>query len=192
MYVAKMVVTLKDFKDSYPVQLVEYAIRAGIQDEPSFLWWVHFTMKKRQRIISKLKSKYWQRSHKYGHDIPKNMKDAVWIDKDNKNNLWQDAIALEVNNNRIAFQLYNGNPKNLKGYKPVGAHLIFDIKLGEHFRRKARCVGDGHRTATPSSVTYSTVVSLDSVRIVLLIAALNELDTKCADIQNEYLTEPCA
>ena len=122
----------------------------------------------------------------------KHMKDAVWIDNENSNTLWQDAIELEMKNNRIAFQFYIEDPTNLKGYKLVGTHLIFDIKLGEYFHRKARCFGDGHRTATPSSVTYSTVVSLDSVRIVLLIAALNELDTKCADIQNEYLTEPCA
>ena len=97
-----------------------------------------------------------------------------------------------MTNNRVAFQLYNGDPTNLQGYKAVGTHLIFDIKLGENFRRKARCVGDGHRTATPSSVTYSSVVSRDSVRIGLLIAALNELDIKCADIQNAYLTAPCA
>ena len=64
------------------------------------------------------------------------MKDSVRIDNENKINLRQDVIALEMNNNRTAFQLYNGDPKNLKGYKPVGTHLIFDIKLGENFVAK--------------------------------------------------------
>lgn len=33
-----------------------------------------------------------------------------------------------------------------------------------------------HKTEAPSSVTYSSVVSRDSVRICLLIAAINNLD----------------
>ena len=69
--------------------------------------------------------------------------------------------------------------------------MIFDIKLGEGFRRKARFVGDGHKTETPNAVTYSSVVSRDSVRIVLMIAALNDLDIEGADIENAYLTAPC-
>jgi len=142
-------VSLKDFKDSFPVQLAEYATRVGIQNEPAFRWWIPFTIKKRQSIINKLKSKYWQISHKYGHEIPKSIADAKRIDTDNKNTLWQDAIQLEMTNNRVAFQLYNGDPTNLQGYKAVETHLIFDIKLGENFRRKARCVEDGRRTATP-------------------------------------------
>jgi hypothetical protein len=40
-------------------------------------------------------------------------------------------------------------------------------------------------------VTYSTVVSRDSVRICLLIAALNDLDVMAGDIENAYLTAPC-
>ena len=45
---------LKDVKDSYPVQLAEYAIQQGIQDEPAFAWWVPYTIKKKGRIISKM------------------------------------------------------------------------------------------------------------------------------------------
>ena len=42
------------------------------------------------------------------------------------------------------------------------------MELGEGFRRKAQFVGDGHKTETPSSMTYSTVVPRDSVRIILM------------------------
>ena len=31
---------LKDVKESYPVETAEFAIRAGIHDEPAFAWWV--------------------------------------------------------------------------------------------------------------------------------------------------------
>ena len=61
--------------------------------------------------------------------------------------------------------------------------MIFDIKLGENFRRKYRLVGGRHKTATPASITYSLVVSRDLVRIALTIAALNELYLLACDIQ---------
>ena len=54
-------------------------------------------------------------------------------------------------------------------------HMIFDVKFGENFRRKARLVAGGHMTDTPNTLTYSSVVSHDSVHIVLKIVALNEL-----------------
>ena len=69
-------------------------------------------------------------------------------------------------------------------------HLVFDVKLGENFRRKARYCADGHKTGAPVSVTYSTVVSRDSVRILLTIAVLNDLDVLGADVQNAFLTAP--
>ena len=69
--------------------------------------------------------------------------------------------------------------------------MIFDIKLGENFRRKSRLVGGGHMTSTPAALTYSSVVSRDSVRICLTMAALNDLDLLACDIQHAYLTAKC-
>ena len=59
----------------------------------------------------------------------------------------------------ISFELYKGDPTKLVGYNPVGTNMIFDVKLGENFSRKSRLVADGHRTKTPSLLTYSSVVS---------------------------------
>ena len=39
---------------------------------------------------------------------------------------------------RVGFEVYDGDPKNLIGYEEISGHLIFDVKLGENFRRKAR------------------------------------------------------
>ena len=69
--------------------------------------------------------------------------------------------------------------------------MIFDIKLGENSRRKARLVGGGQMTTEPSSITFSSVVSRDLVMIALIIAALNELDIMTCNIQNAYLTALC-
>ena len=69
--------------------------------------------------------------------------------------------------------------------------MIFDIKIGKGFRRKARMVAGGHMIEAPSSITYSSVVSRDSVRIALKIAALNGLKVIECDIQNTFLTAKC-
>jgi hypothetical protein len=53
--------------------------------------------------------------------------------------------------------------------------MIFDIKLD--FIRKFRLVARGDMTDTPSTLTYSSVVSQESVRISFLIAALNALES---------------
>ena len=63
-----------------------------------------------------------------------------------------------------------------QGYQKITGHIIFDVKLGENFRHKARYVADGHKTSPPASVTYSTVDARVSVRIMLLAAALNNFD----------------
>ena len=59
-------VALKDLKESHPVQVAEYAINNKIANQPAFAWWVPHTIKKRDSIISKVKSRYWKRTHKYG------------------------------------------------------------------------------------------------------------------------------
>ena len=181
-------VTMKDLKDSYPVQLADYAVANGIQKKPAFAWWIPYTLKKRTAIISKVKSKYWERTHKYGIRVPKNVKEAERIDAENGDTQWRDAIAMEMKNNRIGFETFEGNPEELVGYEEISAHLIFDVKLSENFRRKARYVADGHRVESPPSVTYSTVVSRDSVRILLLVAALNDLELSGCDVQNAFLS----
>ena len=53
-------VALKDMKNGYPVQTAQYAIKNKLEDEPAFKWWVNYAMRKADRIISKLKSNYWQ------------------------------------------------------------------------------------------------------------------------------------
>ena len=68
--------------------------------------------------------------------------------------------------------------------------MIFDVKAGS-LKRKARYVAGGHMTEPPSALTYASVVSRESIRIGLLVAALNDLDVFSADIQNAYLTSPC-
>ena len=184
-------IPLKDMKNGFIIETAKYAINNRIDKEPAFIWWVPKTMKKAKHIISKVKSKYWERTHKYGIRIPKTVQEAYAIDAENGDLYWTDAIREEMAKIKGAVRVYNGPVEKLIGYQKITGHIIFDIKLGEGFRRKARYVGDGQKTKTPSSVTYSSVVARDSVRILLMVAALNDLDIEGADIENAYLTAPC-
>ena len=67
--------------------------------------------------------------------------------------------------------------------------MVFDVKID--FTCKARFVAGGHLTDAPDTITYSSVVSRDSVKIVLLLAELNGLDIMACDIGNAYLIAPC-
>ena len=45
------------------------------------------------------------------------------------------------------------------GYQQIKYHMIFDVKMSENFRSKARFATGGHTTETPMSLNYSSVVS---------------------------------
>ena len=185
-------VALKDVKESYPVQLAEFAISNRIAEEPAFAWWVPFMMKKRNRILAKVKSKYWLRSHKFRIRIPKSVEEAKEVGNQNRNTLWWDAICKEMRNVRLAFEVFEGTKDQLPvGYQFMKCHMIFDVKFGENFRCKARLVAGGHMTETLATLTYSSVVSRDSVWIALTLAALNDLQVMSCDIQNAYLMADC-
>ena len=66
--------------------------------------------------------------------------------------------------------------------------MVFDIKMD--FTRKACFVAGGHLTETPETITYSSIITHDSVPIALLIAELNGLDVLSCDIGNAYLNAP--
>lgn len=69
--------------------------------------------------------------------------------------------------------------------------MIFDIKMGGAFTRKAHLVVDGHKTRPPTSITYSRVVSRDSIRIALTITSLKSHEVSISDIGNAHLTATC-
>ena len=98
-------VSLKDLKESYPVQTAEYAVAAKIAMEPTFAWWVPYMLKKRNRIISKVKSKYWFRTHKFRIWLPKSVKEAKRLDQENGDSQWWEAICNEMRNVRPAFEV---------------------------------------------------------------------------------------
>jgi hypothetical protein len=98
-------------------------------------------------------------------------------------------MKLTLQNVRIAFQILNDDDDIPPTYQEIHFHMIFDVKM-EDFWRNARFVTGGHTTDTPYAMTYASIVSRESVRIALNLAALNDLNVKMADIENAYLTDP--
>ena len=96
---------LADMKESNPVKVAEYATAQGINQEPAFAWWVDWTLKRRDRIIAAVNNRTLKRTHKFGIPIPRNVKEAHKLDKENGNTLWADAIAKEMKNVQIAFNI---------------------------------------------------------------------------------------
>jgi hypothetical protein len=69
--------------------------------------------------------------------LPNSIKEALALDRDNGNHLWDDAIMKEGSGVRIAFKpKEDGKPP--PGYKEAKLMIIFDIKMD--FTRKTRLV----------------------------------------------------
>lgn len=192
-------IALKDLKDSNPIEVAEYAVANKINEEPAFKWWVSDILRRRNRIISKVKSRYWKLTHKFGIRLPHSVQEALRIDEATGTKFWSDAIKKELTKVNVAFEFCeNWSPEQVRkghargdfvGYQEIKCHIIFDIKMD--LTRKARMVAGGHMTETPTSLTYSSVVSRDSVRVAFLYAALNDLDVMSCDVSNAYLNAPC-
>jgi hypothetical protein len=182
-------IPLKGLKESHPVQVAEYALANKILEEPAFNWWARHILKKRDRIIRKVQSRYWERTHKYGVLLPKTVAEALWLDKESGTDFWQRAIEKEMRNIGCAFE-FPADGKAPVGFQKIYCHMIFDVKMT--LERKARYVAGGHQTEPPKDIPFASVVLRDSIRLVFLIAALNDLEVLSADISGAYLNANAA
>ena len=181
-------VPLRELKESHPVQVAEYAIMAEIADEPAFAWWVPHTIKKRDQIISKVVSRSKKKTHKYGIEVPRDMRHALELDKQNGNTLWAEAIRKEMSKARVAFDVKEKDTWVEPAREYLECYTKFDVKMD--FTRKARHVANVAKTQDIATSTYAGVVSKDTVRIAFTYAALHGLDLFAADIKNAYLQVP--
>ncbi len=145
-------------------------------------------MRKRDVILAAIKSRIRKTTHKYGIEIPTSIAHSNEIDTANGNTFWRDALAKEMLNIGIAFEILPDGKMCPVGWHKVTGHLVWDVKMD--FTRKARWVLDGHKTPDPIGSTYAGAVSRESVRISFTYAALNGLDVCAADIRNAYLQAP--
>ena len=91
-------VALKGSKDLHPIPLANCAISNDLQEEPAFDWWLPCIHEKRKAVVNKVKSKCFQRTHKHRLQIPETWKEALEMDKEDGDHLWEEAIEQEMKN----------------------------------------------------------------------------------------------
>ena len=138
-------------------------------------------------IIKKVKFNYWKCTHKYVCEHPKSVLEALAIDQQMETDFWYLAIKKEMHNIMPAFEFCD-NDKMPVRYKHFYCQMIFDIKFD--LTKEAQFVAVSHQTNEPKNLTFSSLVSYDSIHIAFTLAALNNLDILSVDVQNAYLNVP--
>jgi hypothetical protein len=132
---------LVDLKESHPIETAEYAKTLSIDHEPALNWWVPHFLKKQDQMISMVRmhiTRYLKRTHKFGIDVPKTVKEAFELDCKNGNTFWADAIAKEMKEVCIAFDILPVQQVVPIGYQKITCHIIFDVKM-EDFPQRVIC-----------------------------------------------------
>ena len=75
--------------------------------------------------------------------------------------------------------------KTPEGYIRIRAHIVFAVK--HDGRYKARCVAGGHLTPPSVESVYSGVVLMRQIRIVAVLAELDDLELYAVHIGNAYI-----
>ena len=143
---------------------------------------------KRMAKQAKVKSQKNGPRYKYGVQVPRNHKEAMYLDSINGNTKWAGAEKKE-RDEVASFSTFRNLGRGVKlppGYKMIMVHMVYDVK--HDGRHKARLVANGNLTSAPGdNSNYSGVVSLRSVRLVAFGAELNGLELWGADVSNAYL-----
>ena len=131
--------------------------------------------------------------YQHGFQVPKDYNDAIRLDKENSNTHWQDAMDLELTQiheykvfkDTGKAQFHNGKVVTPDGFQKIRVHFVYAVKHDGRF--KARLVADGHLTKEPVESIYSGVVPLRSLRMIVFLSQLNDLEIWGADVGNAYL-----
>ena len=173
-----------------PINCAVYAKKRGLLDTTG---WNH---PKRHAKISKRPIRAVKQSrihqvrasarYQHGFQVPKDFNDAISLDKENSNTHWQDEMDLELTQiheykvfkDTGKAQFHDGKAVTPDGFQKIRVHFVYAVKHAGKF--KARPVADGHLTKEP-------VVSLRSLRMVVFLSQLNDLEIWGADVGNAYL-----
>ena len=180
-----------------PITCAVYAKKHDLLDSTG---WKHLkryakTSKRLIRAVKQSRIRQVRASVRYQHgfQVPKDYNDAMRLDKENGNTHWQDAMDLELTQiheykvfkDTGKAKFHNGKVVTPDGFQKIRVHFVYAVKHDGRF--KARLVADGHLTKEPVESIYSGVVSLRSLRMVVFLSQLNNLEIWGADVGNAYL-----
>ena len=180
-----------------PITCAVYAKKHDLLDTTG---WKHLkryakTSKRLIRAVKQSRIRQVKASVRYQHgfQVPKDYNDAMRLDKENGNTHWQDAMDLELTQiheykvfkDTGKAKFHNGKVVTPDGFQKIRVHFVYAVKHDGRF--KARLVADGHLTKEPVESIYSGVVSLRSLRMVVFLSQLSNLEIWGADVGNAYL-----
>ena len=180
-----------------PITCAVYAKKHDLLDTTG---WKHLkryakTSKRLIRAVKQSRIRQVRASVRYQHgfQVPKDYNDAMRLDKENGNTHWQDAMDLELTQiheykvfkDTGKAKFHNGKVVTPDGFQKIRVHFVYAVKHDGRF--KARLVADGHLTKEPVESIYSGVVSLRSLRMIVFLSQLNNLEIWGADVGNAYL-----
>ena len=120
---------LNQLKQSFPLETAEFAISRGIDDEPTFLWWVPWNLSLRDKIIAIVNKRISIVRHKNDVDLPNEGAHIKKLDEINGSIMWMDAINSEMEN-------LEDRDKIQVGLNKTSSHLVFDVRMD--IERKSR------------------------------------------------------
>ena len=147
-----------------PVTLANYAKEHDLLEQPG--WKFLHRIAPHAKVLCHLLNQARRQSkhnaiwYKFGVRVPRTVKEAYDLDRENGNTFWADAIALELSQlfEYDTFEDLGLNARIPDGHQMIPAHIIFDVK--QSGKRKAWFVAGGHMTNPPKDSVYSSVVSL--------------------------------
>ena len=126
--------------------------------------------------------------YKFGIQIPQNVQHTYRLDRINRDNGWEEWMDKEITsiNNHQTFIVLEEHEPLPDGYKEIPYHFVFDAKFDG--RKKSRLVAGGHKAPeVPENDIYSGVVSIETIRVAFVLAAMNNLDVCAADVSTAFL-----
>ena len=174
-----------------PMVVARYATNHGLTGSKGWEWVLKYVesnplshaLTQVFKVTAKEGTKY-----KFGVEVPHSPKHALEIDAKNHNSGWNESMGLEIvqlNDYKTFLTIPNGQPLP-KGYKRIPYHIVFDVKFDG--RLKSRLVAGGHRTPdVPKEDVFSSVVSMEAVRLGFIMAKMNKLMVCAGDVGNAFL-----
>jgi len=169
--------TLKDIRTITRCLKQKYIIEDSSKNE---YYHCRCTVQKRKTNSNQL--------HSYlGVEIPRTVQEALAMDVKNQDNKWKEAMEKDISSMREhkTFEFLHPDASPPEGYQCAPLRMIFDVK--SDLRRKARLVVGGHKVDVSNQNSYSSVVKLDSTRLLNVIAKAQGLKVLAGDIGNAYL-----
>ena len=146
-----------------PVTCTLYAKKHDLLDTTRWKHLKRYTKTSKRLIRAVKQSRIHQvrasARYQHGFQVSTDYNHAIRLDKKNSNTHWRDTLDLE-------------------------SSQIHELNLDD--RSKERLVTDGHLTKEPVESIYSGVVSLRSLRMVVFLSNLNNLEIWGADVNNAY------